>query len=412
MLWLVALSFVCFSWAAPFPANYKEAADKIIAASTSESYLTFDNYEYMCDTFGPRFVGSDNLENALSWVSDFLTSEGLKVTKEPVPNITHWVRGDESLDMISPRKAKMALLGLGTSVGGDVTAEVIVVSSFDDLHKNAEKAKGKIVVYNVPFVTYSETVQYRSSGAIEAAKVGAVASLVRSITPFSLYTPHTGIQHYKDGVAKIPAAAITVEDAEMMDRMYKRGQRIVLHLVMKAQSFPDTKSWNILAEIPGKVSPQEVVVMGGHSDSWDVGQGAIDDGGGFFSAVHAVLLINKLIKEGKLPQPRRTIRAVLWVDEEVNQRGAAAYLEAHQAELKDHIIAMESDIGNFDPTTLGFSGVPEALKIIQAIVTDLMGESGVNKIEEGKGADTDNGPLCLQGVPCGSLSGTGDTGPQ
>jgi len=312
--------------------------------------------------------------------------------------------------MLSPRPVKFQLLGLGSSVAGDITAEVIVVSNFDELKENADKVKDKIVLYNAPFTTYGATVQYRTRGASEAAKFGALASLVRSVTPYSLYTPHTGGQTYEEGVVKIPTAAITVEDAEMMARMYKRGQKVVVHLKMSGRMGPPVSSFNILIDLPSNVTQNEIVVIGGHSDSWDVGQGASDDGSGFFSAINALLVINKLIKEGKLVQPRRLIRAVLWVDEEVTQRGAATYYEDHKNIMKEHVIAIESDIGNFHPTTIGFTGLPEAMEIIKVICEVLMAPFGVGTAVVG-GVTADNAPLCAVGVPCGSLSGLASKAP-
>eukprot|EP01126_Amoeba_proteus_P059197 TRINITY_DN7711_c0_g2_i3.p1 TRINITY_DN7711_c0_g2~~TRINITY_DN7711_c0_g2_i3.p1 ORF type:complete len:371 (+),score=92.25 TRINITY_DN7711_c0_g2_i3:47-1159(+) len=290
-----------------------------------------------------------------------------------------------------------------------VIGEVIVVSNFSELKARAGECEGKIVLFNPIFESYGKTVIYRVSGASEAAKVGAIAALVRSIAPFSLYTPHTGVQSYEDGVKQIPVASVTLEDADMMARMQSRGQKIVVHFKMGAQTLPDTSSWNLIGDIKGRESPEEVVVLGGHTDSWDVGQGAIDDAGGFFSALHSVIIIRKLIDAGILPLPRRSIRAVLWVDEEVDQIGGTTYANNHKDSLKDHVIAFESDIGNFYPQGFAFSGLPEAYKIMESI-GNMLSPIGVNNTLPRGGDDTDNGPLGDAGVPTGSLYGSAETG--
>ena len=247
----------------------------------------------------------------------------------------------------------------------------------------------------MPFTSYGETVQYRSGGAIAAGRVGAAARLVRSVTPYSQQTPHTGNSRYEDGVPKIPHAAITVEDTEMLHRMQDRGERIELLLKMEAHTLPDAPSRNVMAEITGREFPNEVVVLGGHIDSWDVGQGAMDDGGGVVAAWEAV----RLIKELGL-RPRRTIRAVGWTSEENGGPGAPQYAIDHADEL--HVLAMESDGGTFKPSGFGFTGSDEAFARITEIGTLL------DRIESGTitrgGGGADIGPLMQTGVPGMGLS--------
>src|SRR5208283_2981331 len=187
-----------------------------------------------------------------------------------------------------------------------LTAEVLVVTNFADLRARASEAKGKIVLINQPFTTYGDTVQIRRNGAIEASRFGAVASLIRSVTPFSIQSPHTGAMAYSNAAPKIPHAAITVEDAALMQRLQDLGRRIVVRLKMNAATLPDATSRNVVAEIPGREHPEEVVLVTGHIDSWDVGQGAMDDGGGAISAWEAVRLMSSLGLH-----PRRTVRVVL-----------------------------------------------------------------------------------------------------
>jgi carboxypeptidase Q len=235
--------------------------------------------------------------------------------------IPKWVRGEESLRMLAPYPKRMNFLGLGSSVGTGgvaINASVLLVHSFDELHQRAAEAVGKIVVFNYACdwsgkggdYCYGQMVQYRYNGASEAAKVGGVASLVRSLTEYSLGTPHTGIQAYADGVKQVPAACITTEDADFLDRMQQRGVNVELSLYMEAQNFPMVASRNLVAEIAGSVYPEQIVMFGGHVDSWDVGQGAQDDGAGFMLSFQALSLIKQLGLK-----PLRTIRLVGWVCE-------------------------------------------------------------------------------------------------
>ncbi|KFU96253.1 Carboxypeptidase Q, partial [Chaetura pelagica] len=222
---------------------------------------SYERLAVFTDTIGPRLSGSKNLDAAIKYMFSALQEDGLEnVHLEPV-KVPHWERGEEFAMMLEPRNHSIAILGLGNSVATPpegIKAEVIVVTSFDELHKRAQEAKGKIVVYNEPFINYGETVQYRSRGAVEAAKVGAVASLIRSIASFSINSAHTGWQDYQPGVPRIPTACISVEDAEMMSRMSSRGNKIVVHLKMGAKTYPDSLSFNTVAEIVGSKYPEQV----------------------------------------------------------------------------------------------------------------------------------------------------------
>jgi carboxypeptidase Q len=363
-----------------------------VAMSDTAGFLRLGN---MCDTFGPRFSGTDNLEKAIDWILDEMKADGLQNVHGEEVMIPKWVRGNESAHMISPWKKELHMLGLGGSIAtpkNGITAEVFVVKSFDDLEERSDEAKGKIILFNVPFTNYGKTVQYRSGGAIAASKAGAVASIIRSVGPYSMNTPHTGGMRYEDGVAKIPHAAITVEDASMIARMIERGQKVKITLKMEAHFEDDSPSRNVVAEIEGSEFPEEVIVMGGHIDSWDVGQGAMDDGGGCVAAWQAV----KLMKDLGL-RPKRTVRVVLWTNEENGLRGGNAYRDAHKASLDNHILAIESDAGVFKPSGFGFSGTDDALAILQDIGTLLKPiESGI--ITKG-GGGADIGPIMREGVP-------------
>ena len=360
----------------------------------------FDSQGYerlgeMLDTFGPRFSGSTNLEKSLEWIIDEMKKDGLDNVHGEEVMVPKWIRGKESAAMTAPWKKDLAILGLGGSVGTGskgLSGELLVVNSFEDLKARASEAKGKIILYNVPFTTYGETVQYRYRGASEAAKVGGIASLIRSVGPYSMNTPHTGTSAYEDGVKKIPHAAITLEDAAMMGRMSKRGITIKVSLYMEGRFVDDAPSQNVMGEIIGSQYPDEVIVLGGHIDSWDVGQGAHDDGCGCVASWQAV----KLIKDLGL-KPKRTIRAVMWTNEENGLRGGNAYRDAHFDELDNHILAMESDAGVFKPSGFGFSGSDESLKILQDIGT-LLYRIDSGKITKG-GGGADIGPIMREGVP-------------
>jgi carboxypeptidase Q len=374
--------------------QYSAAAEKIIQAAL-ENEAGFERLAELCDTFGPRFTGSQNLEDAIDWILEKMEEDGLANVHGEKVKVPRWVRGKESMALISPHKKEMHILGLGGSIGTPkkgIRGEVFVVNSFDDLEANAEKAKGKIVLFNVPFTSYGETVQYRYGGAPAAAKAGAVASLVRSIGPFSMNTPHTGGMRYEDGVKKIPHAAITLENAEMFQRIQDRGGTITVKLKMDGHYIPDGWSRNVVAELPGTEFPEEVIVMGGHIDSWDVGQGAMDDGGGCVAAWEAV----RLLKELGL-QPKRTIRVVMWTNEENGTRGGNAYRDQYINELDDHILAIESDGGVFSPEGFGFTGSDAARTLVQDIA-NLLEPIGSNFIgDSGGGADI--GPIMREGVP-------------
>ncbi|XP_042528841.1 carboxypeptidase Q [Dipodomys spectabilis] len=244
-------------------AGYEDVAESLInlAVYGKAKNRSYERLSFFIDTVGPRLSGSKNLDRAIEIMYKNLQQNGLdSVHLEPV-KIPHWERGEESAVMLVPRLHKMAILGLGSSIGTPpegITAEVLVVTSFDELQRRSPEAKGKIVVFNQPFISYAITVQYRIHGAVEAAKVGALASLIRSVASFSVYSPHTGNQEYQDDVPKIPTACITVEDAEMLTRLASYGKTIVIQLKMGAKTYPDTVSFNTVAEITGDKYPDQI----------------------------------------------------------------------------------------------------------------------------------------------------------
>lgn len=374
--------------------RYRDAAARIIARATQDS-AAWNRIAVLTETFGHRFSGSESLERAIDWTIAEMKKDGLdNVRGEPVM-VPRWVRGAESVELVSPRRQTLPMLGLGGSIATPaqgITAEVMVVTSYDDLRARAAEARGKIVLFNVPFTVYGQTVAYRSGGAVAAARVGAVASLVRSITPYSMRTPHTGGMSYNDSVPKIPHAAITPEDADMIARMIQRGERVTLKVTMSAQTMPDVQSRNVVAELRGTAAPDEVVVMGGHIDSWDVGRGAMDDAGGVVAAWEAVRVLRELGL-----RPRRTIRVVGWTNEENGLRGGNAYRDAHRAALDKHVAAIESDAGVFKPSGFGFTGSDSAFALVRQIGT-LLAAIGAGEIYRG-GGGADIGPIMALGVP-------------
>jgi carboxypeptidase Q len=378
--------------------RYREASRRIMAEALG-SHAAWDRTALWTDTFGPRLSGSDALEHAIDWALEELVRCNFEnVHGEPVM-VPHWVRGDESLTLESPRRMGLSMLGLGGSVGtppGGITAPVVVVSSFEELEAVKDQVAGRIVLFDAPFVSYGQTVAYRIRGAAEAARHGAVAALVRSVASGSMQNPHTGGLRYDPEVAQIPAAAVSVEHALLLHRMANRGDAVTVHLEMGAETLPDAPSRNIVAELPGRELPHEVVVLGGHIDSWDVGQGAMDDAGGFMAAWEAISVIRRLGL-----RPRRTLRLVGWTNEENGLRGGVGYRDAHREELSDHVVAIESDAGFFRPTHLGFSGDEASLPLIQAIAGFLEPAGPFSAGPGGPGADI--GPLLRRGVPTLSL---------
>ena len=384
--------------------QFRNEAQSIVEASMNDDE-GWDRLTKFVDKFGHRFSGSESLERSLDFLIDQAKKDGFDVWTQPV-KVPKWVRGEESATLISPREMDLPMLGLGGSIGTGptgVTAEVMVVKSFDELYERKDEVQGKIVLYNVAFTSYGATVQYRSNGAVEAAKYGAVASLVRSVGPYSMQTPHTGNSRYQEDVKKIPHAAITMEHSMLIQRMVDNGEKVRVRLQMSAQTFPDADSRNVIVELKGTEKPEEIIVLGGHIDSWDVGQGAMDDAGGCFAALEAL----RMIKELGL-KPKRTIRVVLWTNEENGLRGGNAYRDAVQQDgsLDKHVLAMESDGGVFDPIGFGFSGSDEAFKILTDIGTLLSSiESGV--VSKG-GGGADIGPIMREGVPGMGLNVNGE----
>ncbi|MCZ6507344.1 MAG: M20/M25/M40 family metallo-hydrolase, partial [Acidobacteria bacterium] len=393
---------------ADLAAASRQPAGQILGAALTDDE-GWEKLTYLSTEIGHRLSGSQALERAIDWAAQRMADEGLIVRKQSVM-VPHWVRGRESARVVAPIERSMRILGLGNSVGtpaGGVTAPVVVVGSFEELDAlGRDGVEGRIVLYAVEWEGYGRTVQFRSRGPSRAAALGAVAALTRSATGHSLSTPHTGALRYDEEQPQIPAAAVTVEDAAWMRRMAELGHEVTVHLEMEARMLPDVESFNVIAEIPGRERPEEVVVMGCHYDSWDVGQGVHDDGAACIAAWQALRLIDRLGL-----QPRRTLRVVLWTNEENGLRGGRAYREELSVEeVARHVAAIEMDGGVERPVGFGFGliGVDleaadldpvyaAALAKLEQIGSLLAGIDAA-QIERG-GGGADIGPLMRAGVP-------------
>jgi len=389
-------------------AVYREPAARLIGAALA-SDVAYRRLSELCDGIGNRLSGSKALERAVEWAAATMRKDNLtSVSLQPV-TIPVWVRGAESAEMVVPGPHRLAILGLGRSVGtppGGLTADVVLARSFAHFDSLPDDAvRGKIVLWDVPFTNYGETVRYRSTGAHRAGRRGAVASLVRSVGPISLRTPHTGaMQAYPDSIPKVPGAAVAIEDAAMMRRLLERGERVSVHLTMSAQTLPDGRSHNVIGELRGREKPNEIVVVGGHLDSWDVGSGAHDDGGGCVISMEAIRLIRALGL-----QPRRTIRCVLWTNEENGARGGRAYADSVGAAAERHVAAVETDGGverpvGFDVTvsragtdSTDVERTNRALLKLAEIARLLDGLGATRCLAGGGGADIE--ALMRRGVP-------------
>jgi hypothetical protein len=399
---LLAASSVAFAETTTPPSD----ADRLVSAAL-ESSKAYDTLEELTDEIGPRLSGSPNAAAAVKWATDRFHSWGIDVRNEKV-TVPHWVRGVETGKLVSHRGQKIVLTALGGSVATPVkgiTADVVEVSSFDELKTlGKEKLQGKIVLYSAAmdmdlvrahksFEAYSRAVIYRAAGASHAAEYGAAAIVVRSVASASLRTPHTGALSYDPKQPKIPAAAVTAEDALLIHRLLAKGQRVRMQLILTPRMLPDVESANVVAEIRGREKPEEIVLIGGHLDSWDLGTGAIDDGSGAAMVMETMRLIQQLGL-----RPRRTIRAVLYMNEENGTRGGRAYAADHKKELSKHIAAIETDAGAAAPTGFTTTLKGDALTALESRVS-ILGRIGADRFETSSETGADTAFLTEAGVP-------------
>ena len=375
------------SWIEP----YRAATGRIIAEATSNT-AAWTRLAELTDMFPARLSGSANLQRAIEWVADQMKRDGLENVRLEKVMVPHWIRGDESAEIVEPFQGQLVIAALGGSVGtpaDGVRAEAIVVKSYDDLEAHAAQVKGKIVVYNVvyrtdvdPLVAYREGTQYRGGGASRAAKLGAVGALVRSVGPTAHRTPHTGGMRYSNDAPQIPVAALSGEDADKLQRMQDRGIHAVVRMKLDARTLPDAESANVVAELRGRERPDEVVLIGGHIDSWDLASGAMDDGGGVVATWEAVRVLKRLNLV-----PRRTIRVVAFTNEENGTRGGQAYRDKYADQLAKHVLVLESDNGVLPLKGWGFSGSDKAREAIGQIAGLLRGLGGDRISDHFDGSD-------------------------
>lgn len=383
-----------------FSKKYEEVAKKIYQHAHKDS-SSWERLSNMLDKFGHRLSGSANLEKTLDWILEEMKKDGLENVQADPVTVPHWVRNDAFCTMMSPWKMEIPVLALGGSIPTPkrgIESEVIVVRDLDHLRELGDSVENKIVLFNRPFTNYGETVQYRLYGADWASQQGAAASLIRSVTPYFDQNPHTGTMIYSDTITKIPHGAISLETADILQRLSDNGITPKLYFYMNCESLRPAQSRNVMCEITGSEKPNEIIAAGGHIDAWDVGQGAHDDGGPCVAAWEAV----KLLKELDL-RPKRTIRCVLWTNEENGLAGGKNYAEVRSKE--NHWLMFEVDSGVWPPQYLGYTGdedLYEQFKSSEKLFREYWGED----FEIGPGGGgADISPMMKLGVPGMSLRG-------
>jgi len=383
------------------PPYSPEVAARLVGFALTDG-VAYARVAELADGIGPRLSGSPGAEAAVRWAVQRFREDGAEVRSEPV-KVPHWVRGEERAEILPGRGRaghSLAITALGGSPGtptGGVTAEVVEVRSLAEVRALGDKARGKIVFFNHNMSTpggktgYGEASPLRNHGPAEAAKIGAAGALVRSLATASLRDPHTGATTFEDGAPKLPAAAVSVEDAELLHRLLQQGP-VQVRIGLGCRSLPDVDSANVVADVRGREKPDEIVLLGAHLDSWDLAQGAIDDAAGVGIIMEAARLI------AHLPQrPRRTVRVVLFMNEENGLAGGKTYARVHTSEAERHVAALESDAGAGRPISVGLRAGAGAQALLAPWLVPLeqlgAGEFG----GEAGGADT--GPLGALGVP-------------
>ncbi len=378
-----------------------------------KSDYAYRQVAHLSNNIGPRLSGSVQAQKAVDYVAAEMKAIGLEVQLEKVM-VPHWVRGEETAALVEyPGMAekttqKIVLCALGSSVATPpegITAEVVVARDFDELEAlGKEKVAGKIVLFNYHFDkqmaaqsragdAYSQAVKYRGEGATAAGRLGAVASLIRSVGGAEFRLPHTGQNDYKPGAPKIPAGAVTAEDADLIAALVPQGP-VKMHLVLTPQTLPDAPSFNVIGDLKGTEHPEQLIVVSGHLDSWDLGTGAIDDGAGVAVSMETANLIQKLHL-----RPKRTIRVIAWMNEENGLAGGKTYAKDHEKEIANHFAAIETDGGVGHPLGMTYATKPEAKGYFEPVAKILQssGAGIFNFAEHAGGADV--GPLTKLGVP-------------
>jgi len=385
---------------------------KQIQQAALRSDYAYKQTAYLSNNIGARLTGSLQAERAVEWVAEEMRKLRLDVRLQKL-TVPHWVRGEEKGELVEfegmakGTTQKIVLTALGGSIAtapNGLTAEIVVVGSFDELEKLGRKnVEGKIVLFNNVFDremadigfggnAYRQATQYRGGGAIAAARFGALAVLVRSTGGSQNRLAHTGGMRYANDVTKIPAAAISYEDAETIAYLAKMG-KVRIKLLLTPQTLPDTTSYNVIADLKGSEKPDELVIVSGHLDSWDLGTGALDDACG----VAVSMQVPFLLKQLKI-KPKRTVRVIAYMNEENGLVGGTTYAREEDANISKHFAAIESDLGASHPLGFYFAGKPEALPFFAPLSNILRGQgAGLVQIQPGVGADI--GPLTQKGVP-------------
>ena len=382
---------------------------KQLQQNALQSTYAYEKTAYLCNNIGARLSGSMQAQRAVEYVAEEMRKLGLDVRLQKVM-VPHWVRGEERGELIEfegmakGTTQKVVLTALGGSVATlpeGLTAEVVVVSNYDELNLLGDKVKGKIVLFDVKFDrkmaelnqagnAYGQVTAYRGGGAIIVAKLGAVAMLVRSAGGSQNRLAHTGAMRYEENVTKIPAAAVTFEDAEMMAYLAKQG-KLRMKLTLTPQTLPDAVSYNVIADLKGSEKPDEIVVVSGHLDSWDLGTGALDDATG----VAVSMQVPYLLKQMKL-RPKRTIRVIAWMNEENGLMGGKTY--GLEEDASKHFAMIESDLGASHPLGFNYAGKPEIL-LFTAPLSKILSLQGASLTQRQNGVGADIGPMTEKGVP-------------
>lgn len=391
-----------------FPPELRNQLAQLRDAALTDDYA-YKQLAHLTDNIGPRPQGSPQADAAVHYVADELRKLGLDVRLDPVP-VRRFMRGNDSAELVEypgqveGAKQKIfitALLGNSPTPESGITAEVVVVNNFDELKAlGRDKVAGKIVLFNEIYdhrkamagqagAGYGETVRYRAAGALAASELGAVGSLVRSAGDAAWRLPHTGWS----ADTPIPAGAVSAEDAGLIARLAAQG-KVRLHLTLTTHQGPEAQSYNVVADIKGSKHPEQVVIVSGHLDSWDLGTGAIDDGAGVVVAMETAELIHRLNLH-----PERTLRVIAWMNEEMAATGRDAYAKDHAAEIPNHVAAIESDLGAEHP--LGFHAkMSEAAQKQLLPVQNALSPIGANLLQlVPQSPETDIEPLADKGVP-------------
>jgi len=380
-------------------------------AALSSDYA-YRQVAHLSDNIGPRLTGSAQAAKAVEYVAGELKAIGCEVQLEKV-SVPHWVRGEETAALVQfPGMAenttqKIVLCALGGSIATQnegITADVVTAKDFEELKAMPrDKVTGKIVLFNYPFdkriaaegrggEAYGEAVVYRSDGPSAAARQGAVACLIRSVGGADYRIPHTGQTKYADDAPKIPAGAVTAEDADLIVDLVKQGP-VKMRLVLTPQTLPNVESANVIGDIKGSEHPEQVVIVSGHLDSWDLGTGAIDDGAGVAVSMEAANLIQKLHLK-----PKRTIRVIAWMNEENGTAGSKQYAKEHEKDRSNHFAVMETDNGAGHPLGVRMKAKPEVKEMLKPIGAILQ-ESGAGVLDFSEHAGADIEPMEKAGVP-------------